>query len=140
MPVPPVMLVGAGAFFAGFLIFGYLLAANGGWAKSKQFAVLGELRRGEHGAGAKRALRLALVLIFVGMMLCFVGVGQKDNARREACETRCSAEGYASGKIGASLDRQPKTRFLACICEAPDTQDKVDPLELRADELETAGR
>lgn len=123
------MIIGATLFFSGGLAFMALLFGHGGWQRSRQFAVIGQLCSGAHG-GLRRILTLgSLALIWLGAMACFAGVLSMDAERAERCSNHCIAAGYAEGVIGASLDRDPAIRFVACTCTAPDRP----ALELRAD-------
>lgn len=132
MPIPIIVgaiffIVGAGSFFAA-------LFASGGWDRSKQFRVLGELWRGEHGPGRRRAARLGLLAVLVGAVVSMCGVAANDRERARRCEAHCAASG-AVGTIGPSSQPHPTHRraaaFVACICEGPDGARQ----ESRADDL-----
>ncbi|MFT5355052.1 MAG: hypothetical protein ACI9KE_002266 [Polyangiales bacterium] len=134
MKVSPILVVGGALFFVGAILFASQLFRNGGWAKSAQFRVLGELFRGLHGSGARTVVLISLVLMPLGSCFLFAGVASSDVERRDRCETRCAAEGYSSGRIGANSDRVSGDRttwFVACICEGG----AGGALELDADSL-----
>ena len=123
------MIIGASLFLAGGLSFMALLFASGGWQRSRQFAVLGQLWSGARGT-ARQVLSLgSFALVGFGALLCFAGVLSMDAERAERCHSHCIAAGYVEGVIGASVDRDPATRFVACSCKSPDRP----TLELRAD-------
>lgn len=128
------MVVG-GVFVAlGGVLFAAQLFGHGGWRKSQQFRVLGELHRGDHGGTARRLFWVSLVLMPVGACLLFASVAQSDRARAKRCEERCAADGFTSGRIGPNSDRvegDARSRFVACICEA----DGRESVEHRADAL-----
>lgn len=134
MAVSPLFLVGIAIFFLGGALFGTQLFGHGGWAKSKQFRVIGELLRGAHGTRARRWVVVSLVLLPMGMCLIFSGVTASDFERAERCERHCAREGYASGRIGPNSDRDPQDRstwFVACICDG----NEREPAEFVADTL-----
>jgi hypothetical protein len=108
-----------------------LLFGNGGWQRSRQFAVIGKLCSGALGT-ARQILTLgSMAVIGLGGLTCFAGVASMDAERANRCRDHCLAAGYQDGVIGPSLDREPKTRFVACTCTAPDREG----LELRAIDL-----
>ncbi len=129
--MPTLMLVGIGLFFLGVAGVMGLLFSNGGADKSQQFAVLGKLWAGKFGNAARNGIRASLVSAVTGAVLCFAGVGQMDAARAQRCQDYCVVQGFAKGAIGPSAERSKETRFVACLCTAPDRQ----TLELRADSL-----
>jgi|GEM_PF-5530891 len=129
--MPILMSVGVGLFFVGTLSVFALMFANGGAQKSRQFAVLGQLWSGNFGTLQSRLIRLSLLLVGVGAMTCFAGVGRMDADRAERCQQTCLSAGYSAGQIGPSVERRKNARFVACICTAPDKA----VLELRADSL-----
>lgn len=131
--MPILMTVGVGLFFAGVAGVMALLFSNGGAQKSRQFEVFGQLWSGKLGPQPRRFLRLAMVLVGSGALLCFAGVGRMDAERAQRCSDYCIAAGYAEGKIGPSVERSKAGRFVACVCTAPGKE----ALELRAD---TVGR
>jgi len=127
--MPILMTIGAIAFFAGGLCFLGLLFSNGGWQRSRQFAVIGQLWTGQLGRSGKLLCRASLSVVTIGAMLCFAGVARMDGERADRCQNYCVADGYEGGEIGPSVDRSPASRFVACTCVS-DTR----PLkELRAD-------
>ncbi len=126
------MIIGAMLFFGGALLLMVLLFVSGGWQRSRQFAVFGELCSGARGA-ARRVLTLgSMGLIGLAALACFAGVASMDAERAQRCQDHCLAAGYDGGLIGPSLDREPATRFVACTCTAPDRE----ALELRATDLQ----
>ena len=114
------LFVGAAFFMLGVLVFMVVIFSSGGVAKSQQFRVLGEVSRGQHGAGKRLGLGIAVLLIVVGACGAFAGTAQKDAARRTACDAKCKTDGFEQGKLGPSTERHPqqpnKHRFVACIC------------------------
>jgi hypothetical protein len=125
------MVVGLALFFLGVALFMGVVFVSGGASKLRQFAVIAQLLRGEHG-GRKRGVTLfALLCVSLGTCSTFARVAARDAARAERCVERCRAEGHLEGRIGPSVDRDPQTRFVACTCLGG--QD--EPLELRADTL-----
>lgn len=126
--------VGVSVFFDGAGTFFALLFASGGLQNSRQFAVLGQLWAGKLGAGRRNLSLASLGLAVVGGLTCFVGVAASDAQRAKSCDRYCVAEGYAQGKIGPSVDRSPKGRFVACTCSAPDRAS----FERRADSVPSA--
>lgn len=129
--VSPILVVGLVFFFLGGAIFLGVLFGSGGAAKSRQLAVVGQLLRGEHGGSRRTLVCVALLCLGLGMCGSFAGVASMDAGRAERCVERCRAEGYAEGRIGPSVDREPPTRFVACTC----TGGRDESLELRADSL-----
>lgn len=127
----PILVVGLALFFLGGLTFMGVLFGSGGATKSRQLTVLGQLLRGERGGGRRVITWIALGCLGLGMCTSFAGVASMDAARADRCVERCGAAGYAEGRIGPSLDRDPQTRFVACTCTGGDGE----PLELRADSL-----
>lgn len=125
------MDVGLGLFFLGGGLFMGVVFGSGGAAKSRQFAVIGQLLRGEHGRSKRGLTLVALCCLGLGTCGTFAGVASMDAARAERCVERCRAEGHLEGRIGPSVDRDPETRFVACTCVGG--QD--ESLELRADAL-----
>lgn len=125
------LLIGAALFGAGALTFLVLLLSSGGAARSRQFALIGALWSGRLGAHRRRMLRLSLGLVGVGAVTCFAGVAASDAARAARCSEVCLVRGFDAGRIGASIDRRPAQRFVACTC----TGANRPPLELRADAL-----
>jgi hypothetical protein len=130
--MPWLMTLGVGLFFAGGLLFLGLLFGSGGVQRSRQFAVIGELLRGTHGASRRRGVIVALALLGTGALTCFAGVGAMDAERSARCRDYCVVEGYDEGRIGPSVDREKATRFVACTCTAADRA----ALELRADAMD----
>lgn len=129
--MPMSMIAGAVLFLAGVLTFLVLLVASGGALRSRQFAVLGQIRSGAMGAGRRRLLLLSFALIGAGAIGCFAGVGAMDRERAARCEAYCTAQGYSQGAIGPSIDRSKAGRFIACTCSGTGR----DALELRADAI-----
>ncbi len=128
------MIAGAALFFGGMLTFMAVTFGSGGWSKSRQFRVIGEVMSGKHGRRRKRAATGALIALGVSVVLLVVGISLKDRARAERCRTQCLAAGYQRGTIGPSAAQQPgtgKAGFLACTCTAAGKS----PLEWRADTL-----
>ena len=125
------MFIGAAFFFLGAATLLGLLFANGGLQKSRQFAVLGQLFSAQLGAGKRVLSFVAIGLTVIGGVLCMAGVALKDAARAERCRQYCLTAGFVEGKIGPSVDRAAKSRFVACTCSAPDKP----ALERRADSL-----
>jgi hypothetical protein len=129
----PLFIVGAGLFFTGGAAFMGALFSSGGGAKSQQFRVIGELWRGEHGAGKRRLAKLGLLAVVAGAITLFAGVAAQDAERARRCEARCEAAGMR-GKIGPSSQPHPTKKgaaaFVACVCEGPDGARQ----ESRADE------
>jgi hypothetical protein len=74
----PYVLPGTLLCFAGFSLFFFLLVKHGGIAKSKQLGVIGSILGGEKGAGARRLLVLAFLLLFLGACAAFTGVAIFD--------------------------------------------------------------
>ena len=113
-------LVGAALFMVGVLTFMVVVFSSGGVAKSQQFRVLGEVSRGQHGAGKRLGLGVGMLLIVVGACGAFAGTAVKDAGVRKACETKCKADGFEQGKLGPSTERHPQQpkrhSFVACIC------------------------
>jgi hypothetical protein len=131
MPNSSLWITGVALFAVGFLLVAGLIFGHGGWAKSAQFRVIGELVRGVHGRRAQMLLALGLVILPMGACLTFAGVTTSDRERAQRCNTQCTAEGYASARIGPNSDRDPNDRrtwFVACICEEPG----MAPREFRA--------
>lgn len=136
MKISPVFIVGGVLVFLGAILFATQLFGNGGWAKSKQFRVIGELFRGVHGAGARKAVILSFLMMPIGSCLLFSGVFASDAERRDRCEARCAAEGYTSGRIGPNTDRDSGDRstwFVACICEGGGDGLEIDANSLMQD-------
>lgn len=129
--MPILLTIGTTLFFGGGLIFLALLFSSGGAARSRQFEVLGHLWSGRMGSRRRGQLLLSLGLIGTGVITCFSGVAAMDAERAARCRDVCVAAGYATGRIGPSVDRTPKGRFVACTCPADDKP----ALELRADTL-----
>lgn len=124
------MMIGAALLFGGGLTFMALLFGSGGWQRSRQFAVVGQLCAGTLGRVRQSLAMGSLALIGLGAIVCFAGVTRMDAERATRCQSYCIAAGYAEGTIGPSLDRDPATRFVACTCIGPDRP----ALELRADQ------
>lgn len=137
MKISPLFIVGGALFFVGAILFATQLFRNGGWAKSRQFQVMGELFRGAHGSAARIAVLVSFVMMPIGACLLFGGVAASDAERRNRCEARCSAEGYASGRIGPNSERDSDDRttwFVACICEGgPGVNLEIDANSLMQD-------
>lgn len=127
--MPPVMLVGVAFFLVGAALFMAMLFANGGAPRGRQLPVLGKLLSGALGAGKRTLTLVSLALIGFGACTSFAGVASKDRERARLCRERCVAEGYAEGRIGPSVERDPELRFVACTCSGG----RDEPLELRAD-------
>lgn len=135
LAMPP-MLPGAITAMIGFAVVMGVVFGAGGAAKSKQFAVVGEVMAGQHGKARRAAFLVGLVLTVFGTCGAFAGVAAGDAQRKQACERVCTGRGYAQAEIRGSTERNPpgsgKHAFVACACSAgPDP----DPLELRADDL-----
>lgn len=134
--MPAITLVGAVLAMSGFALFMVLVFSSGGLAKSEQFRVIGELASGRHGALKRQLLFLAVPTVLLGMCTSFVGVAAHDSKVRRACEARCREDGYSSGRIGPSaerdLHRPERAAFVACHCEAAGRPS----VELRRDALE----
>ena len=130
------MIVGAVLFFGGMIVFMAVTFGSGGWSKSRQFRVIGEVMGGKHGHTRKHAATGALVALGVSVVTLFAGVAMKDRARADRCRAHCRAAGYDSGTIGPSKARRPGNEkaaaFVACTCAAAGKP----PLELSADTLE----
>jgi hypothetical protein len=120
MPFGPLTIAGFVLFFGGGATFMGVLFSSGGGRKSQQFRVLGELWRGQHGPGKRRAARLGLLAVVVGALLLMAGVSAGDRERARRCEAHCAASGL-SGRIGPSSEAHPTRKgaaaFVACICE-----------------------
>lgn len=129
--MPTLMTLGAALLAAGGLGFLGTLFASGGWRRSRQFAILGQLWSGALGARRRRLLRTSLVALGGGAALCFAGVASMDAERATRCRDHCLALGFTQGRIGPSEDRAPPTRFVACTCSG----EGEAALELRADAL-----
>src|SRR5689334_6454490 len=114
----PLFIAGAALFFTGGATFMAALFSSGGGAKSQQFRVIGELWRGEHGAGKRRAVKLGLLVLIAGAITLFAGVAAQDAERARRCEERCAAAG-TRGRIGPSSQAHPTKQgaaaFVACI-------------------------
>lgn len=120
MKISPLFIVGGIVAFLGAILFATQLFRHGGWARSRQLRIIGELFRGTHGSGARTAVLVSFVMMPIGSCLLFSAVASSDAERRDRCEARCSAEGYASGRIGPNSERDTSDRttwFVACICE-----------------------
>lgn len=129
----PLFFVGAGLAFTGAVAFLGALFSSGGASKSQQFRVLGELWRGQHGAGKRRVAKFGLLAAIVGMSMVLAGVAAHDAERARRCRARCEAAGM-QGKIGPSSQRHPTgpgAAFVACVCEGPGGARE----ESRADDL-----
>ena len=129
--MPILMTLGAVLFLAGAMTFLVLLFSSGGAQRSRQFAVLGQLRSGALGTARRRLLMVSIGLIGTGAVACFAGVGAMDAARAARCHEYCVARDFSNGSIGPSVDRSTAGRFVACTCTAPDQP----TLELRADAI-----
>jgi len=129
--VPILMTLGASLLAAGGLGLLGLLFASGGWRRSRQFAILGQLWSGALGSGRRLLVQLSLAAAVAGAALCFAGVASMDAERARGCHDHCIALGFEQGSIGPSVDRSPSGRFVACTCSA----DAIAPLELRADAI-----
>jgi hypothetical protein len=129
------MVVGAVLFFGGMIAFMAVTFGSGGWRKSRQFRVIGEVMGGKHGRTRRRVAIGALVALAVSVVTLFAGVSMKDRARADRCRAHCRAAGYDGGTIGPSKARQPDDEkaaaFVACTCTAAGKPS----LELRADAL-----
>lgn len=129
-------VVGALLAMSGFALFMALVFSSGGLAKSEQFRVIGELASGRHGALRRRLLLLAVPTVLLGMCTSFAGVAAQDARVRRACEERCERDGFESGRIGPSAERDARrperAAFVACRCESPGRP----AVELRADSVE----
>lgn len=126
--MPTLMLIGAAIFFAGALSVLALMFSSGGWQRSRQFTVLGQLFSGQFGIARRIASMVSVALVVIGATLCFAGVALMDVQRAARCEELCLASGYSNGTIGPSVNRTPASRFVACTC----TADDQPPLEQRA--------
>jgi hypothetical protein len=129
--MPTLMLIGVALFFGGGLLFLVLLIANGAAARSRQFAVIGELLDGRRGRNKRRLVFAALLLMAAGAISLFAGVAAMDARRARLCQDYCAVSGYQHGAIGPSQDRRPESRFVACTCSGGISE----PLERRADAL-----
>lgn len=131
----PVFFVGLVIFFLCAATFMGLVFAKGGWSKSKQFGVLAELLRGEHGAFSRWLLIGSFLGGILGALVLFAGVAANDVAREKRCQARCLEAGHPRGVIGPSMEqsmtRRNSAAFVACTC----TGGSGPPIELRADSL-----
>ncbi len=125
------MTIGAAFFLVGGLIFLTLLFASGGANRSRQLVVLGQLMSGSQGRVKQISICMALLLVGTGATFCFAGVALMDAQRATRCADYCLARGFAAGKIGPSVDRNARSRFVACTCTSPNKT----PLETRADSV-----
>lgn len=125
------MTLGASLLAVGGLGFLGTLFASGGWRRSRQFAILGQLWSGALGPRRRLMCQLSLATVGAGAILCFAGVASMDAERAARCRDHCMALGFERGLIGPSVDRAPSSRFVACTCSA----DALAPLELRADTI-----
>lgn len=134
MPFSIAFIVGVALFWVGGATFMGVLFASGGWRRSQQFRVLGELWRGQHGPGKRRAMKLGLLALVAAAIVTMSAVAAHDRERARRCEAHCAGSG-ARGTIGPSSQPHPThTRaaaFVACICEGADGARQ----EARADDL-----
>ena len=126
------LLIGGAIFGASVLLVLVLLVTSGGGNKSRQFAVLGELLSGSHGAASRGLLIAAFVGIAIGALTCFGAVGKGDAARRQRCQDSCAERGYKSGKLGLSESRDANGRpNKVCRCSGGSETDlEIDPEKL----------
>jgi hypothetical protein len=132
----PLFMLGILLFFAGGLTAMTVIFGNGGFAKSKQFQVLGQVLSGSAGRGARRALLIGLCLTALGMCTTFAGVASSDARRAQRCTQTCHELGYKEGLIRGSeatqADHPNRHAFVACRCNYGP---QPDPFEMRADAL-----
>lgn len=129
---PLLLLIGAPLAMVGGVTFLVVLFSHGGAPKSQQFRVIGELMSGRRGQQSRVATLVALAAIGLGSCLSFAGIAASDAERAQRCAARCKADGFSEGRIGPSVERDPKRRFVACTCTGGG---KSAPLELPADSL-----
>ncbi|GEM_PF-1457678 len=131
----PAFFAGLAIFFLSGITFMVILFSNGGWLRSKQFAVIASLARGDLGQTNRRLTFASLIGVAIGMMVTFSGVAAEDAARVRRCSARCVQEGHVYGKIGPSIEmsmsRRNSPAFLACTCSGGPSE----PIELHADSL-----
>lgn len=125
----PTMLAGLALAFVGFALFAGTLFGGGGAAKSRQFAVVGEVLGGRQGPGRRLAMIAGLALMAFGAVATFAGVSAHDAGRADRCRAHCLQQGYTQSALGPS-DGGGATYF-ACTCTRADgarTQTRADDL------------
>lgn len=112
-----------------------IVFAKGGWNRSKQFAVIAALVRGQHGAFSRTVAIGSFAGIIFGALLLFAGVAAEDVAREKRCAAHCLQAGHPRGIIGPSMaqsmTRRNSAAFLACTC----TGGAGPAIEVHADSL-----
>ena len=134
MVLSPMTVAAAVLFFGGALLFGGLVFAHGGAARSGQLRVIRELLDGDRGVRARRGAIGSLLALMMGAGLLFAAVASSDVERASRCRSHCEAAGYPAARIGPNTGRDPKDRatwFVACICEGG----ARTPLEVDANRL-----
>ncbi|HQY64603.1 MAG TPA: hypothetical protein PK141_24560 [Polyangiaceae bacterium] len=130
------MIAGAGLFVVGFVTFFVLLVAHGGFAKSRQFGVVGEISSGRQGGFAQVVMVIAFLLMPFGACGMFAAVAAGDQGRKSSCNDTCVERGYRTGRVQGSKAMDPKRpnahAFVACVCSGGASPD----LELNARDLE----
>lgn len=132
MTLSPLLVTGGALFFVGFVLFAIALFGHGGLSRSRQFRVIGELFRGDHGRAPRIVATLGVSMVGIGACVCFAAVARSDHQRAERCRAFCGSKGYRSARIGPNSDRIREDRstwFVACICEEGDQ----DPARLEVD-------
>ena len=121
---------------SGFVLFFWLLGKHNALAKHKQFGAIRAIASGVYGPQSKKVFVLALALMGFGACGSMMGVAGRDAARRRACVSACTKQGFAQGKIGPSAASDPKNAkraaFVACTCTG---NPEGTSLELHADAL-----
>jgi hypothetical protein len=96
------LLIGSLIFGASVFLVLALLVIHGGANKMRQFAVLGDLLAGRHGARMRGLLIGAFAGLAVGAMISFAAVALTDAARSNQCQKICMERGFEKGTIGPS--------------------------------------
>jgi hypothetical protein len=126
------LLIGVAIFGASvFLILG-LLVAHGGANKMRQFAVLGDLLAGRHGARMRGLLIGAFGGLVVGALTSFAAVAINDAAQAGQCQSICVERGFEKGTIGLSTRLNDRGRsYKICRCSGGGATDQeIDLSEL----------
>lgn len=111
------LLIGVGIFGAGVFLVLALLVTHGGANKMRQFAVLGDLLSGRHGARMRRLLILAFAGLVVGALTSFAAVALNDAALSKQCRKICVERGFEKGAIALSSRPGASGRaYKICRC------------------------
>lgn len=121
----PMLLIGVAIFGASVFTVLALLVAHGGANKMRQFAVLGELLSGRHGARMRGLLIAALAGLVVGALTSFAAVAISDAAQLRQCQKICVERGFEKGTIGLSARPGASGRhYKVCRCTGGSEQDQ----------------